>query len=113
MIPLQILSVLFGFFMLYWVRTHYIRKHMESFEYGIWTTVWALFIFAAIFPQTFQGITESLNIARVFDLLVIIALMVITFVSFQNRIHYKRLEKKLEESMRKKAIDAKTTPSKN
>ena len=105
MIPLQIVSIIFGLFMLYMVRIHHRKGHIETYEYAMWIFIWLGFIFAAIFPQTFQGITETLNISRVFDLLVIIGLMVVTFLSFQNRVYFKRLEKKLEHVIRKRAID--------
>lgn len=113
MIVLQAISVIFGFFMLYWVRTHYSRKHMHAFEYGMWTAIWIVFIFLAIFPQTFQGIVESLHISRVFDLFVMVAFMILTFLTFQNRIHHKRMEKKLEEIVRGKAIHEAKNISKN
>jgi len=109
MILLQVLSVLFGLFMIYWVRLHFKKQHFELLEYSLWITIWLVFIYLAIFPQTFQGITEVLRISRVFDLLVIIALMIIVFLTLQNRIFFRRLEKKLEMIVRKKAIDEQAT----
>ena len=105
MIPLQVLSVIFALFMLYIARIHHKKGHMETFEYALWAFIWVAFMFAAIFPQTFQGIAETLNISRVFDLLVIIGMMILTFLTFQNRIYFKRLEKKLENVIRKRAMD--------
>lgn len=113
MMLLQGISIIFGLFMLYVVRIHRRKGHMEAFEYGAWMGMWVIFILLAIFPQTVQGFTQRLNIARVFDLLVIISLMVLVYISFQNRISYKRLEKKLEQIIRKNAIDEKTKFSKH
>lgn len=102
---LQIVSVLFGLFMMYTVRIHHRKQHIDSMEYGIWMGLWGVFIFLAIFPQTVNGVVQTLNIARVFDLLVIIALMIVVFLTFLNRIEQKRMDKKLEQLVRKKAID--------
>lgn len=112
MILLQGLSIIFGLFMLYVVRIHKRKQHIEAFEYGLWVAIWILFIFLSIFPQTVQGLTERLNIARVFDLLVILSLMVVVYMSFQNRIAYRKLEKKLEGIIRKNAINETSTSSK-
>lgn len=104
MILLQAIATLFGLFMMYVVRIHRRKAHLESFEYGIWLAVWAVFIFLNIFPQTVQGIAQSLHLSRVFDLLVMISLMIIVFLTFQNRIQNKKIEKKLEEIIRKRAL---------
>ncbi|HAU99230.1 MAG TPA: hypothetical protein DCW55_03290 [Candidatus Pacebacteria bacterium] len=104
MITLQVISVVFGLFMLYWIRVHFRRKHFSIYEYSGWMTIWLLFVYLAIFPQTVQGIIETMHISRVFDLLVIIALMIIVFLSMQNRIAIRRLEKKIEVLVRDRAI---------
>lgn len=107
MMLLQAVSVIFGLFMLYVVRIHRRKEHISAFEYGIWMGLWLIFIFLAIFPETVQGLTQRLSIARVFDLLVVVALMILVYLTFQNRISFKRLEKKLENIVRKNAIEIK------
>lgn len=102
---LQTISVLFGLFMMYVVRIHKKKGHVESFEYGIWMALWGIFIFLAVFPQTVNGVVQTLRIARVFDLLVVIALMIIIFLTFMNRIEQKKQEKKMERLVRQKAIE--------
>lgn len=104
MMLLQAISVIFGLFMLYIVRIHRRKRHIEAFEYGVWIAIWMIFIFVAIFPQTFQGLTQQLRIARVFDLIVIVALMIIVYLTFNNHMAHKQLEKKLEQIVRKNAI---------
>ncbi len=113
MILIQAMSVLFGIFMLYLVRIHKRKQHLKAFEFGMWVALWILFILAAIFPQSFKGIAERLSIFRIFDLLVVIALMIIIFLTYINMIATKRLDKKIELIVRKKAIDEVTSPSKN
>lgn len=110
---IQILSVIFGIFMLYVVRIHRKKGVLDRNEVFFWNTLWLGFIYVAVFPQTFRGLIQRLQIARVFDLLVIVAFMIITFITFQNRITIKNLGRKLEEIIRKKALYEKTKISKN
>lgn len=107
MIFLQTVCLLFGLLMMYVVRIHRLKQHLPTFEARAWLVVWVVFIFLAIFPQTVGGLAQTLNISRVFDLLVIIAFMVLTYLTFTNRITYRKLEKKFEDIIRKKALDEK------
>ncbi len=107
MILLQILSLVFGLFMIYVARIHLMKQHIQRVEFFLWFAIWIGFIFLAIFPQSISGVAQTLKISRVFDLLMIIALMILSFLSFQNRIDAKKLEKKFEKLIRKNAIDDK------
>lgn len=106
---IQILSVIFGLFMLYVIHIHKKRKYLDPYEAFFWIFLWVSFIYIAIFPQTFKGLVQRLQIARVFDLLVIIAFMVIAYLTFQNRVDYKNQQKKIEEVIRKRSINETNT----
>ncbi len=105
---IQILSVIFGLFMLYTMRVHTQKKYYSKSEAYFWTALWICFIYIALFPQTFSGVIQRLQIARVFDLLVIIAFMIVTFLAFQNRVEVRDLSGKLEKVVREKALNEKT-----
>jgi len=79
--------------MLYVVHIHRKKGVLEGSEIFFWNGLWLGFIYVAVFPQTFRGLIQRLQIARVFDLLVIAAFMIITFITFQNRIKIKNLGK--------------------
>lgn len=102
---IQLLSVLFGLIMLYIIQIHRRKNIFNLYEVFIWTSLWVGFIYVAIFPQTFSGLLQTLHIARVFDLLVIIAFMIITFITIQNRASVSKLQKKLEEIVRKRSLN--------
>lgn len=104
MILLQSIATLFALFMIYVVRIHRKKSHLTSFEFGAWIAIWSIFIFLNLFPQTIQEIAQSLHIARVFDLLVMVSLMIIVFLTFNNWIENKKIEKKLESIIRKRAL---------
>lgn len=107
MFLLQAISIIFGLFMIYVVRIHRRKGHLDPFEYGIWLALWCGFIFLTVFPQLIAGISQTLHIARVFDLLVIVSMMVLVTLSFLNRVETKKIEKKLEELIRKRAVNEK------
>lgn len=104
MMLIQVISILFALFMLYVVRIHYRKQHIETLEYWSWTWMWVVFAALATFPESFQGIAQSLRVSRVFDLLVVLAMMILVFLVFQNRMLFMRLEKKIEQITRQQSI---------
>lgn len=104
----QIISVLFALFLMYVVSIHKRKAKLSRTEVSFWYSMWAFFIIVALFPQLLIGIANELRFARVFDLLVVIALMVLTILVVINYFTQKENQKKLEIFVRKKAIhDAK------
>ena len=101
----QILAALFALFMLYWVRSNHKRKNLSTVEGFFWYSVWLTFIALSIFPNLLIGIVQTLHFARVFDLLVVIAFMILTVLGFYVYLKNKNLEKKLEILARKITIN--------
>lgn len=102
----QVGAVLFALFMLYVVSVHTKKKTFSAVESSLWFSVWILFIVLALFPDLLLGITHLLRFARVFDLLIVISLMILSIVVFLSYFSLKESNKKLEEIVRKQAIDA-------
>lgn len=101
----QILAVLFALFMLYVVTIHNKKSNINKIEFSFWATTWLTFIIIALFPDLLRGISGALNFSRVFDLLIVIAFMILTFVVFSNYLSHKENTKKLENLVRKIAIE--------
>lgn len=104
MIILQIFIFFFAIFMIYVVFLHKKRGTITPFELGIWITLWASFIFLTFFPRVLQGIAHTLYLSRVFDLLVIVALMILTALIVDTRMSLMKLKRKLEDYVRGDAI---------
>jgi len=100
----QIIASLFAFFMIYVVSVHAKKKTLSFPETSFWYSLWVLFIVIALFPNLLLGITDTLKFARVFDLLVVMALMVLTVVIFLSYFAQKEAQRKLEEFVRADAI---------
>ncbi len=76
----QILAILFALFMLYVIQIHHRKSSLSFLEVSFWVSTWGLFIILATFPELLLGIAGALQFSRVFDLLVVIAFMVLSFV---------------------------------
>jgi hypothetical protein len=100
----QIVSVLFAVFMLYVAFLHWKRKDLGNTEYMFWFILWCGFIAVTLFPNSLQNLTNLLFFARVMDLLMIGAFMVLAYIGFNNYISNKKMEKKIENLTRKDAI---------
>ncbi len=105
----QVGSVLFALFMLYVVSVHSKKKTFSQTEASFWYSLWTFFIVIALFPDLLLGISDLLHFARVFDLLIVAALMVLSVVVFLSYFNQKDSSKKIEELVRKRAIHASKT----
>ena len=104
MTTIQIIAGFFGLFMCYLSFLHFKRKEFNTYQFVIWEILWIGFILITIIPDKFNSITEKLGIARAFDLFAIIAFIIILSLVFHNYFLVVKLEKKLEDTTRKKAL---------
>lgn len=100
----QIVAILFGIFMLYVAFLHWRRRELKSLDFLFWGTLWFSFIAVTLFPYFLQSLTQLLFFARVMDLLMVIAFMILAFMGFQNYVSNKKMEKKIESLVRKGAL---------
>ena len=103
----QIGATLFALFMMYVVSIHRRKSRLSLFEVGFWYSMWFVFIVISIFPNLLLGISGALNFQRVFDLLLVLALMVLTGLVVLSYFTQKENKRKLEEFVRKQAINEK------
>lgn len=101
----QIIATLFALFMMYVVTVHKRKLSLSDLEVSFWYSMWVLFIVVALFPDLLLGITQQLNFSRVFDLLLVLALMVITVLVVINYFTQRENQERLEKLVRKRAID--------
>lgn len=101
----QIGATLFALFMIYVVTIHKNKTKLSKVEVSFWYAMWMLFIVIALFPNLLLGITHTLHFQRVFDLLLVLALMVLTVLVVLSYFTQKENQKKLEDFVRKQAID--------
>ncbi|MBW2976417.1 DUF2304 domain-containing protein [Candidatus Woesearchaeota archaeon] len=101
---IQILGILFGFFMMYYTFLQYKRKEFTTKEYSFWFTFWGAFVVFTLFPQILDPMLATLNIARALDFFIIAGFLFLTFVIFYTYTLMRKNQRKLEEIVRKIAL---------
>lgn len=104
---IQIIGILFGFFMMYYTFLHYKRKEFTMKEYAFWLVLWAIFIIVTLFPGILDPILKSLSIARALDFFIIIGFLFLIGVIFYTYTIVRKSQKKIEEIVRNIAVKKK------
>lgn len=100
----QSIALLFALFMLYVVNIHRRKLRLSKTEQLGWYSLWIAFVGIALFPNLLLGVTSLISFSRVFDLLIVASLMVITTLVVTNYFLQRENNRKLEEIVRLIAI---------
>lgn len=101
---LQITGILFSLFMIYFALLHYKKGQLNGMEISSWITIWTIVILIVIFPEVVRVYAESFAISRVLDLLIGGAFVVIFIMVSSAYVKVNKLEKRMEELVRKLAL---------
>ena len=104
---IQILGILFGFFMMYYTFLQYKRKDFTIKEYGFWFIFWGAFVIITLFPQLLDPILTTLSIARTLDFFIIAGFLFLIFIIFYTYTVVRKNQRKIEEIVRKVALKRK------
>jgi len=105
---IQILAVLFGLFMLYLTFLHRKRKEFTTRESVVWVIMWLGFMYVALFPGSLDFLVKrTLGLQRPLDFFIIVGFMFMVFMSFYIYGIVRNTQKKLEDIVRKIAIEKK------
>ncbi len=104
MIGLQLFSILFGLYMLYWCFLVYKKRLIYIRELGFWVLVWVVFMLVVLLPESTKSVLQTFRIERTMDLLMIITFVVLWGITFRNYVENKQLKKKLQDLVRALAI---------
>jgi|TARA_B100001964_G_C13980257_1_gene485892 hypothetical protein len=104
---IQILGVLFGFFMIYYTFLQYKRKEFTIKEYSFWFVFWGIFVIVTLFPQLLDPVLNTLNISRTLDFFIIAGFLFLTFVVFYTYTIVRKNQRKVEEIVRNIALKRK------
>ncbi|MEN8252838.1 MAG: DUF2304 family protein [Patescibacteria group bacterium] len=100
----QLTAVFFALFMSYVVTIKHKKQVLNSLELSFWLSIWGLFVIFAAFPNLLLDMTDILHFSRVFDLLVVVAFMVLSILIFKSYFDQKELNKKIEDLVRQDSI---------
>ena len=101
---LQIIALLFALIMIYFAYLHYRKGEINGIEILFWLIAWIGAIFIVLFPQLFRAFSQTIAISRAFDLAVLGGFIITIPLIYLAYVRTKRLEKKLEELIRREAL---------
>jgi len=101
---LQIASIAFSIFMMYFAYVGYRRKHFEKWGLLLWNVVFILVIISALLPTIFSPFAQVLKIARVFDLFTVAGIFFLLVITFLNFLQIHKLNGKLSHFIQKEAL---------
>ena len=104
---IQILGILFGFFMMYYTFLQYKRNEFTIKEYSFWFIFWGGFVIITLFPQILDPLLASIGIVRALDFFMIAGFLFLIFVIFYTYTIVRKDQRKLEEVVRNIALKRK------
>ena len=106
-IGLQITGFIFALLMIYLSIVHYKKGSLNGIEITIWLVIWTLVIFAVIFPEILRTYSQAFAVSRLLDLLISGGFILIISMISVLYLKTKKIEKKLEDLIRKDALKKK------
>lgn len=103
-VVLQFLGIAFALAMIYFALLNYRRGELNATEIFLWIVIWVAAIVVVVFPDLLRAFSGTFLFARLFDLLVVGALLIIVVMVSRAYIATKRMERKLEKYVRKEAL---------
>ena len=101
---LQFLAIVFAMIMVYFAFVNYKRKEINKIETTVWVGAWGIALYMILFPDSLRGLANIFFISRLLDVMIMGGfVLVITMVAIAY-IRTKRIEKKVEELVRKEAF---------
>ena len=101
---LQIIAIIFSFLMIYLALLNKRRNEIDTSEFISWVVIWSLTIFVVIFPELLRSFAQRFFITRLFDLMVVGGFVLVIAMVTKAYLGVKRMEKKLENLIRKEAL---------
>jgi hypothetical protein len=100
-ITLQVILLAFAIFMAYSLFLHWKKKNISTTLFIFWLVIFSLFVFITFSPKILTPLLKELFIVRVMDLGMIGAFMILTYLTIENNIKIKKMEKEMEKLVRK------------
>lgn len=105
MIGIQIGAILFALWMYYFTYLHYKRREFSLYEFAFWFLTWTGLVVIVLFPHSINFLLRAFSINRAFDFVVVVGIVVLFGVTFRNYVLLRRLDRRLEQYVRRDALD--------
>lgn len=106
-VGVQLIVSAFGFLMLYNLFLHWKKKDIGARGALVWVLMWGGLVWVTLFPRSIEPFIKQLFFVRIFDFVTVIALVVLTYVMFENHIRINKMQQQVEKLVRKLAVKKK------
>lgn len=101
---LQVAAIVFSLTMIYLAVLHFKKGEIDSMEIASWIVIWVITIFIVVFPDIVRVFAQSFAISRLLDLLIAGGFVLVISMVASSYVKSRRIEKKLEDFIRKEAL---------
>jgi hypothetical protein len=101
---LQLLAVIFALVMIYFAYVNFKRKEINRAEITFWVLAWTGAIIIVLFPDTLREFVQQFFVSRLLDVLIMGGFILVISMVAIAYIRTRRIEKKLEDLIRKEAL---------
>ena len=106
---LQLVVIVFGIGMAFWTYRAFRRRDLLGIETAVWIVVWLGLIFVSAFPDLLRSVVGPLKVARLLDLVMIVAILLLSTLVFVLNGRVRRLERRMVDLVRRLALSAEET----
>ena len=106
----KILLIGFAIFALTITAKQYRNKKVSSYWFISWSMLWIVVIAVAFSPQAMDPIAQLVGVERGADLLVYIAIVVLSYGLYRVLVRLEKVQKEITEVVREVAINKAQTP---
>jgi hypothetical protein len=103
-VGVQLIVAAFGIMMLYNLFLHWKKQDIGFKGFLAWFVLWGGLLFINFFPKLIEPFIKDLFFIRVFDFGTVGALIVLTYVLFENHIRINKMQRELERIVSRLAI---------
>ena len=100
----QLIAIVFGVAMLFISYMALRRRELALGEAALWMAVWLGLILVSLVPDRLRNVVGPLQVARLLDLVMIVAILFLTSLVFVLNRRVRRLEMRLVELVRRLAL---------
>ena len=106
-VGVQLIVASFGFLMLYNLFLHWKKKDIGIRGFVAWFVMWGGLLFINFFPKLIEPFIKNLFFVRTFDFAAVAALIILTYVMFENHIRINKMQIQIEMLVSKIAVKGK------
>lgn len=103
-VGVQLIVCAFSILMIYSLFLHWKKRDIGVRATAIWLLLWGGLMVVTLFPKLVEPFIRDLFFVRVFDFVAVMALIILSYVMFENHIRINKMQRQIEILVRKMAV---------